>query len=611
MEKEKRIKSEYINELNSEYICWRITKKLEEYSRNQTDGLASSHGYIIVEPKGMKYKLYKKIINTGYKYKNLIKKIYWLEKVARKLKAHANSEIYYLTNDEKRNEVSLENLVQYEQIDFIYIAYRTILNREPDSEGLRHFQVLMLDGVPKEVLVYHIYKSREAKKRKILIEGIDRFKWSYYKYQAVRMIKKIPIISWIYMAITLPRTIYKLHQEYGLNNMHQKYKVNDYISQLNHMSDGRYNKAVEMIERYNKELIQEFCLYNKQVSNEVQENRALLTEVLAINAQLLSELSDKEAMMRQISRELARNEDIMKQTLNDIRNNGVALTQVLAEIRNNDTLQQVTNEIKGIRMSHKPVISCANNISVIQLEEFILALPSEEWRMVAYMNFRGQLEPGFTRLFRNTIKEGMVVVDVGANIGIYTLISGNQVGDLGRVYSFEPTPRTFEILKNNIQVNGLLETNRIILNQIAVSDKKGIAKFSVYSNNSGHNTLFPKDEDDYLIDVNTDTLDNILRDEKRIDVVKIDAEGAEPYILRGMKDIIARNPHITIFIEFAPPHITRAGVNINEFIDELYQYGFRIRRIDDVTGDTSIVEKNELITSFSVNLMLTKDTETR
>lgn len=282
------------------------------------------------------------------------------------------------------------------------------------------------------------------------------------------------------------------------------------------------------------------------------------------------------------------------------------LKNSLSEVKN--SLSEISVAITDLRArSVYPIINAGANGFVMRIEDFIFRLPGTDWRMAAYMAYSGHLEPGLVKVFKTKVKEGMVVVDVGASIGVYTLIAGLQVGPLGRVFSFEPTPATFEALKDNVEVNGLLQSGHVVLNLIAVTDKKGAARLSVYDENFGHNTLYPKFEDARFVDVETTSLDKILKDVAKIDVVKIDAEGAEPFILRGMKTIIDKNPDITIFMEFAPSHLERAGVGPSAFIDEISGYGFSMRRIDDLSGNAFEISDQELVTSFSVNLMLTRE----
>lgn len=259
------------------------------------------------------------------------------------------------------------------------------------------------------------------------------------------------------------------------------------------------------------------------------------------------------------------------------------------------------------RHSHPPVLSAGDRVLVTEVDGFIVGVPGGEWRLAAHHAFRGVLEPGTTRVFRSLVKPGMVVVDVGANIGMYTLHAARLLGGQGKVYSFEPAPLTFEILKDNVQVNGFLELGVIELNQAAVTDKAGIAKLATFSNNSGHNTLFCGAEHRQWVEVRTVSLDQVLKALTHVDVVKIDAEGAEPLILRGMKETIARNPDIHILLEFAPEHLRRAGVEPGEFLGEISSLGFGVRRINEETGELMDTSRQDLDAVFSANLELARD----
>jgi FkbM family methyltransferase len=198
----------------------------------------------------------------------------------------------------------------------------------------------------------------------------------------------------------------------------------------------------------------------------------------------------------------------------------------------------------------------------------------------------------------------MVVVDVGANIGVYTLYAARQMKGKGKIYSFEPTPRTFGILRDNVQVNGFQELGIVELHCEAVSEASGTARLSVFSNDSGHNTLFGDEGE--RIEVPTISLDEVLSAEPRVDLVKIDAEGAEPLILRGMRSIIDRSPGIRILMEFAPVHLRRAGVDPCGFLDEIASMGFAVRRIHDESGAPMETTRNELVAAFSANVELVR-----
>ena len=240
-----------------------------------------------------------------------------------------------------------------------------------------------------------------------------------------------------------------------------------------------------------------------------------------------------------------------------------------------------------------PVLHVGERLIVTKVGMFIMALPAEDVR----------LEQGLTTLFKTVVRSGMTVIDVGANVGTYTLIAASQVGPGGTVWSFEPAPRTFEICKLNVDLNGLQEHARLI--RAAVSDRAGHEKLRLFEI-TGHSTLFSAHDDPNAIEVETVTLDESIAPGGRVDVVKIDAEGAEPSILRGMRRVIEDNPPIRIFMEFAPQLLKRAGVEPEDFVEEIERMGFEIARVDDFSGEVRPAARAELVASDSVHLSLQK-----
>ena len=195
----------------------------------------------------------------------------------------------------------------------------------------------------------------------------------------------------------------------------------------------------------------------------------------------------------------------------------------------------------------------------------------------------------------------MSVVDVGANIGIYTLHAARAVGDTGSVFSFEPTPRTFGILQGNVDANGF--SARVDLRSAAVLDERSTMPLYVQEVRCGLNSLYGPDGGQSVL-VETVSLDEALSGVPSIDLIKIDAEGAEPRILRGMRHIIATNPGLQIFVEFAPSLLLRAGTQPADFLDELLAWGFDIQVVDDLSGELLPLQRDSLLSAFSVNLSL-------
>lgn len=99
---------------------------------------------------------------------------------------------------------------------------------------------------------------------------------------------------------------------------------------------------------------------------------------------------------------------------------------------------------------------------------------------------KGVYEPKTTSLFKKVIREGDIVVDVGAHIGYYTLLASRLVGDTGKVYAFEPEPRNYDLLLKNLELNNV---KNVVAIKKAVSNKKGTLKFYLSKISLEHSTV--------------------------------------------------------------------------------------------------------------------------
>jgi len=239
-----------------------------------------------------------------------------------------------------------------------------------------------------------------------------------------------------------------------------------------------------------------------------------------------------------------------------------------------------------------------------EVDGLIFGFPAEEWRLAAYLRFRGFPERGLLKLFQELIRPGMTIVDVGSSFGIFTLHALRALQGHGRIHSFEPTPRTYTLLRGNVQVNGFLETGIVQFHEAAVTDCEGTARFQTFADNSTHNTLYWPETEAEPISVNTTSLDTALQDEPRVDVVKIDAEGAEYGILQGMRRTIEKNPGVHIILEFAPIHLARADINPADLLKLLNELELDIQIVDDATGALRDAPPEELLGAYSANLYL-------
>lgn len=185
--------------------------------------------------------------------------------------------------------------------------------------------------------------------------------------------------------------------------------------------------------------------------------------------------------------------------------------------------------------------------------------------------YKGVWEPLETETFVSLLKNDMVVVDIGANIGYYTLLAAQRVGGGGKVFAFEPEPKNFSLLSKNIRENGY--TN-IVAVPSAVSNRNGTSRLFLCPKNSGAHNLSARWHEESSIQVNTVTLDQYFSAyEGPIDVIKIDAEGVEELIFDGMAQLLKRYPDLVIFTELNPPV---GECSPERYLQKLLSQGFRI-----------------------------------
>lgn len=184
-------------------------------------------------------------------------------------------------------------------------------------------------------------------------------------------------------------------------------------------------------------------------------------------------------------------------------------------------------------------------------------------------------EENETLWFVQSIKPGDVVVDVGANVGYYTLIAGKLVGDTGRVYAFEPDPQGFELLRRNVQLNGL--TN-VVLEQKAASNETGTLKLFLAEENKGdHRVYNPEGENRRSVTVDAVRLDDYFEGrEASVDFVKVDTQGAEYAILAGMQETLRTSDDVVMAVEYSPRHLAGFGASGIELLHLVEGLGFSL-----------------------------------
>jgi FkbM family methyltransferase len=196
----------------------------------------------------------------------------------------------------------------------------------------------------------------------------------------------------------------------------------------------------------------------------------------------------------------------------------------------------------------------------------------------------GIYEEETVSMILDNLNENDVFYDIGANTGYLSMIAAKKVGPLGKVYAFEPMDRNISFLNEHIHINLI---NNIFVFDMAVSDKRGIVRFSLDNNQSANTyveeSLKFKNVNNYK-DVLTESLDSLFfKNEITVPkLIKIDVEGAEYDVLKGAKEILQK---------FGPTLILSTHEKWVPGIDKkcvllLESYGYQLNKIDNSNSTT-------------------------
>lgn len=160
----------------------------------------------------------------------------------------------------------------------------------------------------------------------------------------------------------------------------------------------------------------------------------------------------------------------------------------------------------------------------------------------------GAFEKPCLELIKNNLNKGGVFIDIGANIGQHSLFASKIVGNDGRVVLFEPLKDLCEQIEKSVQKN---EIKNIFINNVGCGDKEIVLPIYSSRKNMGASSVFPSDDKKKNGNIEIVVPDRILEKERRVDFIKIDTEGYEMEVLRGLKETIIKH-HPKILLELSP-----------------------------------------------------------
>lgn len=239
---------------------------------------------------------------------------------------------------------------------------------------------------------------------------------------------------------------------------------------------------------------------------------------------------------------------------------------------------------------------------------------SRDVSIAPHLILEGVYEEHTDAALKSLIKPGMRILEIGANVGLFTLLMCHRTGSSGSVLAYECDPVLAQLVRDNIEVNGFSRIGTVV--EEAVSDSIETLTFHATTRHRGGGTLveglqqIPEltQAERQSITVQATTIDAIMREHPQgFDFVKIDVEGAESAVVRAGHSLFAdRTRPLTLMMEFAPPFIRRAGSEPQAMLDQFAAWGFAFNRIDDRKRKIAPVAASELLACEFADIVLVR-----
>ena len=192
-----------------------------------------------------------------------------------------------------------------------------------------------------------------------------------------------------------------------------------------------------------------------------------------------------------------------------------------------------------------------------------------------YAAYKAYADRAERDLLRQVLFPGAVVVDAGANIGIYSQFLSRCVGTTGVVHSFEPSPENFERLRSATH-----RLPNVRLSQSAVGERSGNSELYLSDKlNVDHRAYMASGDSRRTIPIEMVALDDYFKPGERVDLIKMDTQGYELHALQGATRVLLDNPNIKVLLEFWPYGLKQAGATWIDLIAALEGRGMVIQRV--------------------------------
>ncbi|HDR9511133.1 TPA: FkbM family methyltransferase [Burkholderia cepacia] len=261
-------------------------------------------------------------------------------------------------------------------------------------------------------------------------------------------------------------------------------------------------------------------------------------------------------------------------------------------------------EIFSHATARRVAVNCGNSAVLVRTEAGFALCAENDHALLASLLETGELERGTRLLIEKFLEPGNCFIDVGANIGLHTLAAARSMQGQGKIIAFEPFGPTKALLERSVWMNGF--SSLVEIHQAAVSNETGHHKLFLGAT-SGHHSLFPLDERTSTgtepVEVSVVKIDDIVPATQKVDLLKIDAEGAELQVIESAVGLIERNTELAIIVEFGPAHLERTGIAPSDWLNAFTAQGLQYRAINSVSGKLEHWTMENLLACDSINLL--------
>jgi FkbM family methyltransferase len=272
---------------------------------------------------------------------------------------------------------------------------------------------------------------------------------------------------------------------------------------------------------------------------------------------------------------------IIKKTIKNIKEKGFKQTFKIIFLHIFYKVKKINEFIKkqisNIRYKNLKRKTC-DGLIIKKIHNNKMLLDVNDMGISKELALTGWHEKNSSKFIKKELKPGMHIVEIGANIGYYTLIEAGIIGENGHIYAFEPNPKNMSDFKINIALNNY--NDLIEFFPFAIGSENTEADF--YMADFGNLSTFAKRDDnlcDYKVKkIKVVKLDDLLKD-KKIDYFRMDVEGYETEVIKGMHNILS-SPEAPygMFIEVHSELLHKLNSSAKEFLTNLSKYGYDVKK---------------------------------